>query len=545
MEEEKIDNISEMIISSYKRYIDLALLDEINIDSITELNKKIHVFDIETNYYLENSFEIYFPDEWHMDLFIKAMNSFFDKMFSKYIDLDILRIVGFIEQSQAFDISSKFIKYESVHEINNRFICEESLKSIKKIFPNYNDNLLINDILKIKKFYNLDKEILFESLNSSIDGIEHKPLFDYVYGNIDVTRLERDILRGIINHEMKMTSFNICFPEKLINSAFKLSISNKNNSIFEWNFINNPNKKIREKYLDFLISEELNVCNSCEEDKYSLIEFVLTSKFLTFEELNKFVLAIKSTDSFKSYDDYFDVNLLCIECNLNDDEKKIILEIIEDKYNSLIKGKTYKKNNNKKFRGKFFKERMHSYNSKIYENKCSKNTSFNIKSNNYINISKSNPAAVLKTEKQNILSKELNQAKTRIISRQIMKMTKEPLKSLLIKDINLESKMSNFINSKYFDSLIGITLYSVSKKINFNKESLENAKNEISEEFKIESIATLGNELLKIVDDSIKNMLEKIKTKKEIKNSPKIKKLSDGKKTDALSIKIKNALVKK
>lgn len=109
--------------------------------------------------------------------------------------------------------------------------------------------------------------------------------------------------------------------------------------------------------------------------------------------------------------------------------------------------------------------------------------------------------------------------------------------------------IEGFIDSKYFNSVVGAALFAGGNNISFNNESLENAKNEVFQEIKIESIASFGNEIIDIVRGSLIGVIEKftskskIDAKENVKDS-KPKKLSDGKKANTKANENKKTTVK-
>jgi hypothetical protein len=98
------------------------------------------------------------------------------------------------------------------------------------------------------------------------------------------------------------------------------------------------------------------------------------------------------------------------------------------------------------------------------------------------------------------------------------------------------SVIEGFVDSKYFNSVVVLHCL-LRNNISFNNESIENAKNKVFQEIKIESIASFGNEIVDIVKGSLIGVVEKFASKKRNESkenikSNKPKKLSDGKKAN-------------
>jgi hypothetical protein len=549
-------NRIEAISSLYDKYIRICLDTGINYEVMYNMRYNTgfyQAFDMIMYEFLTNSFKIKVKEK---DLFIEAMNS----IKSDYSFEEVMSIVKHINQVDAFKISLAFVEYDSASDIPNRFICEENMPLILNLFPNAKNDKTINKILRINSSVNPD-DFVYEYIISEIDDIEHQTL-DYMYGKIDVDEINNWFPIEYdeeyeISEELLLTSLNSNFPEELLQKAFESSIMD-NGCLEEWHWLSNPNQKIRESYLEFIAKNEEKVAKFCNGPlSKTIVGCVLSYKLIDYSDIEYLISLLKKKESIFSEDFVFSIEEMVDDSSYVGYKSKLIL-LLEKRYNELEKLEKAANSKEKpitetpinkkdKITNKITSDDLPvvnhlgsvAYRNKTPTNKCEtvvETTSSSKSTSNQKTFKKTN---LVRTEykKPNEAILELDQAKTRVISKQLIKLTSEPIKSFLLSKKIDNSMIEGFIDSKYFNSVVGAALFAGGNNISFNNKSLENAKNEVFQEIKIESIASFGNEIVDIVKGSLIGVVEKFASKKRNESkenikSNKPKKLSDGKKAN-------------
>ncbi len=549
-------NRIEAISSLYDKYIRICLDTGINYEVMYNMRYNTgfyQAFDMIMYEFLTNSFKIKVKEK---DLFIEAMNS----IKSDYSFEEVMSIVKHINQVDAFKISLAFVEYDSASDIPNRFICEENMPLILNLFPNAKNDKTINKILRINSSVNPD-DFVYEYIISEIDDIEHQAL-DYMYGKIDVDEINNWFPIEYdeeyeISEELLLTSLNSNFPEELLQKAFESSIMD-NGCLEEWHWLSNPNQKIRESYLEFIAKNEEKVAKFCNGPlSKTIVGCVLSYKLIDYSDIEYLISLLKKKESIFSEDFVFSIEEMVDDSSYVGYKSKLIL-LLEKRYNELEKLEKAANSKEKpitetpinkkdKITNKITSDDLPvvnhlgsvAYRNKTPTNKCEtvvETTSSSKSTSNQKTFKKTN---LVRTEykKPNEAILELDQAKTRVISKQLIKLTSEPIKSFLLSKKIDNSVIEGFIDSKYFNSVVGAALFAGGNNISFNNKSLENAKNEVFQEIKIESIASFGNEIVDIVKGSLIGVVEKFASKKRNESkenikSSKPKKLGDGKKAN-------------
>lgn len=504
--------------------------------------------------FLSESFEIEVKDR---GLFIEVMR----ELNCEYSFDEVMSIVRHIHQVDAFKISLEFVDYGKASDIPNRFICEENMRDILALFPNARNDKTINEILRLKAI--TDKEdFVYEYTNSEINDIGHAPLSYYAYGEIDENELEgifplEEDEEYDISEEVFLISFNNNFPEELLQTAFEASIHD-NFCLQDWHWLSNPNRIIRVKYLEFIAKNEEKVIKICGDSaSQTILEYILSHKMIDYSDVEDIVGLLKKKESIFSEDFVSSIEDMIYDSKYMGDRDKLF-DLLENRYHELeklekkedSKEKPVSKSPTDKKGNKTTKDTSDNvpivdhlgsvvYRNTTHPNKCKTvvvKTSSSKSLSNQKSFRKTN---LVKTEykKPSEVILELDQAKTRVISKQLIKLTSEPIKSFLLSKKIDNSVIEGFIDSKYFNSVVGAALFAGGNNISFNNKSLENAKNEVFQEIKIESIASFGNEIVDIVKGSLIGVVEKFASKKRNESkenikSSKPKKLGDGKKAN-------------
>lgn len=504
--------------------------------------------------FLSESFEIEVKDR---GLFIEVMR----ELNCEYSFDEVMSIVRHIHQVDAFKISLEFVDYGKASDIPNRFICEENMRDILALFPSARNDKTINEILRLKAI--TDKEdFVYEYTNSEINDIGHAPLSYYAYGEIDENELEgifpiEEDEEYDISEEVFLISFNNNFPEELLQTAFEASIHD-NFCLQDWHWLSNPNRIIRVKYLEFIAKNEEKVIKICGDSaSQTILEYILSHKMIDYSDVEDIVGLLKKKESIFSEDFVSSIEDMIYDSKYMGDRDKLF-DLLENRYHELeklekkedSKEKPVSKSPTDKKGNKTTKDTSDNvpivdhlgsvvYRNTTHPNKCKTvvvKTSSSKSLSNQKSFRKTN---LVKTEykKPSEVILELDQAKTRVISKQLIKLTSEPIKSFLLSKKIDNSVIEGFIDSKYFNSVVGAALFAGGNNISFNNKSLENAKNEVFQEIKIESIASFGNEIADIVKGSLIGVVEKFASKKRNESkenikSSKPKKLGDGKKAN-------------
>jgi hypothetical protein len=517
---------------------------------------------------LSEAFEISIKNR---DLFIEVMRAINDE----YSFDEVMSIVRHINQVDAFKISLEFVDYSEASDIPNRFICEENMEDILALFPNARNDKTINEVLRLKAIVD-EEDFVYEYTKSYINDIGHAPLSYYAYGEPDKNEikelfpLEEDEEYDF-SEEVFLISFNNNFPEELLEKAFQASIRD-DFSLQEWYWLSNPNRNIRAKYLEFIAKNEEKVIKICNDNSaQTIVEYILSHKMIDYSDIEHILGLLKKKESIFSEDLVSSIEYMVDDSNYMGDKGDLI-DLLENKYNELEKleirkdSKKEPKTSNKTTKN--VQAHVHPnigsvihapdiYLPKI-QTKCktsiakadSKKSQASQKS-----FKKSNLVQTVYEQKPSEIVIELNQAKTRVISKQIIKLTSEPIRSFLIKKEIDNSVINSFIESKCFNSIVGVALFAAGSKIEFNNESVENAKKEVFQEIKIESITSFGNELVDVVKDSLASVINKYSSANRIEESKnnlkskartktKTKKLSDGKKVNNRKVEAKKVSVK-
>lgn len=514
---------------------------------------------------LSEAFEISIKNR---DLFIEVMRAINDE----YSFDEVMSIVRHINQVDAFKISLEFVDYSEASDIPNRFICEENMEDILALFPNARNDKTINEVLRLKAIVD-EEDFVYEYTKSYINEIGHAPLSYYAYGEPDKNEikelfpLEEDEEYDF-SEEVFLISFNNNFPEELLEKAFQASIRD-DFSLQEWYWLSNPNRNIRAKYLEFIAKNEEKVIKICKDNSaQTIIEYILSHKMVDYSDIEHILGLLNKKESIFPEDLVSSIEYMVDDSNYMGDKGDLI-DLLENKYNELEKleirkdSKEEPKTSNKTTKN--VQAHIHPnigsvihapdiYLPKI-QTKCktsiakadSKKSQASQKS-----FKKSNLVQTVYEQKPSEIVIELNQAKTRVISKQIIKLTSEPIRSFLTKKEIDNSVINSFIESKCFNSIVGVALFAAGSKIEFNNESVENAKKEVFQEIKIESIASFGNELVDVVKDSLASVINKYSSANRIEESKnnlkskartktKTKKLSDGKKVNNRKVETKKA----
>lgn len=518
--------------------------------------------------FLSESFEIEVKDR---GLFIEVMR----ELNYEYSFDEVMSIVKHINQVDAFKISLEFVDYGEASDIPNRFICEKNMRDILELFPNARNDKSINEVLRLKAITD-EEDFVYEYTNSEINDIRQAPLSYYAYGELDENELKEifpleEDEEYDISEEVFLVSFNNNFPEELLQTAFEASIRD-DFSLQEWYWLSNPNRNIRAKYLEFIAKNEEKVIKICKDNSaQTIIEYILSHKMIDYSDIEHILGLLKKKESIFPEDLVSSIEYMVDDSNYMGDRDKLI-DLLENRYNELEKleirkdSKEEPKTSNKTTKN--VQAHIHPnigsvihapdiYLPKI-QTKCktsiakadSKKSQASQKS-----FKKSNLVQTVYEQKPSEIVIELNQAKTRVISKQIIKLTSEPIRSFLTKKEIDNSVINSFIESKCFNSIVGVALFAAGSKIEFNNESVENAKKEVFQEIKIESIASFGNELVDVVKDSLASVINKYSSANRIEESKnnlkskartktKTKKLSDGKKVNNRKVEAKKVSVK-
>ena len=504
--------------------------------------------------FLAESFEIEVKDR---GLFIEVMR----ELNYEYSFDEVMSIVKHINQVDAFKISLEFIDYGEASDIPNRFICEENMRDILELFPNARNDKSINEVLRLKAITD-EEDFVYEYTNSEINDIGQAPLSYYAYGELDENELKEifpleEDEEYDISEEVFLVSFNNNFPEELLQTAFEASIHD-NFCLQDWHWLSNPNRIIRVKYLEFIAKNEEKVIKICGDSaSQTILEYILSHKMIDYSDVEDIVGLLKKKESIFSEDFVSSIEDMIYDSKYMGDRDKL-LDLLKNRYHELeklerkedSKEKPVSKSPTDKKGNKTTKDTSDNvpivdhlgsviYRNTTHPNKCKTVVVKTSSSKSLSNQRSFRKTHLVKTEhkKSNEVILEFDQAKTRVISKQLIKLTSEPIKSFLLSKKIDNSVIEGFIDSKYFNSVVGAALFAGGNNISFNNESLENAKNEVFQEIKIESIASFGNEIVDIVKGSLIGVVEKFASKKRNESkenikSNKPKKLSDGKKAN-------------
>lgn len=504
--------------------------------------------------FLSESFEIEVKDR---GLFIEVMR----ELNYEYSFDEVMSIVKHINQVDAFKISLEFVDYGEASDIPNRFICEENMRDILELFPNARNDKTINEVLKLKAITD-EEDFVYEYTNSEINDIGKAPLSYYAYGELDENELKEifpleEDEEYDISEEVFLVSFNSYFPEELLQTAFEASIHD-NFCLQDWHWLSNPNRIIRVKYLEFIAKNEEKVIKICGDSaSQTILEYILSHKMIDYSDVEDIVGLLKKKESIFSEDFVSSIEDMIYDSKYMGDRDKL-LDLLKNRYHELeklerkedSKEKPVSKSPTDKKGNKTTKDTSDNvpivdhlgsvvYRNTTHPNKCKTVVVTNSSSKSLSNQKSFRKTHLVKTEykKPNEIVLELNQAKTRVISKQLIKLTSEPIKSFLLSKKIDNSVIEGFIDSKYFNSVVGAALFAGGNNISFNNKSLENAKNEVFQEIKIESISSFGNEIVDIVRGSLIGVIEKFTSKRKIHSKENVKdskpkKLSDGKKAN-------------
>lgn len=504
--------------------------------------------------FLAESFEIEVKDR---GLFIEVMR----ELNYEYSFDEVMSIVKHINQVDAFKISLEFVDYGEASDIPNRFICEKNMRDILELFPNARNDKSINEVLRLKAITD-EEDFVYEYTNSEINDIRQAPLSYYAYGELDENELKEifpleEDEEYDISEEVFLVSFNNNFPEELLQTAFEASIHD-NFCLQDWHWLSNPNRIIRVKYLEFIAKNEEKVIKICGDSaSQTILEYILSHKMIDYSDVEDIVGLLKKKESIFSEDFVSSIEDMIYDSKYMGDRDKLF-DLLENRYHELeklekkedSKEKPVSKSPTDKKGNKTTKDTSDNvpivdhlgsvvYRNTTHPNKCKTVVAATSSSKSLSNQKSFRKTHLVKTEykKPNEIVLELDQAKTRIISKQLIKLTSEPIKSFLLSKKIDSSVINGFIDSKYFNSVVGAALFAGGNNISFNNESIENAKNKVFQEIKIESIASFGNEIVDIVKGSLIGVVEKFASKKRNESkenikSSKPKKLGDGKKAN-------------
>lgn len=523
--------------------------------------------------FLSESFEIEVKDR---GLFIEVMR----ELNYEYSFDEVMSIVKHINQVDAFKISLEFVDYGEASDIPNRFICEKNMRDILELFPNARNDKSINEVLRLKAITD-EEDFVYEYTNSEINDIRQAPLSYYAYGELDENELKEifpleEDEEYDISEEVFLVSFNNNFPEELLQTAFEASIHD-NFCLQDWHWLSNPNRIIRVKYLEFIAKNEEKVIKICGDSaSQTILEYILSHKMIDYSDIEHILGLLKKKESIFPEDLVSSIEYMVDDSKYMGDRDKLI-DLLENRYNELeklerkedSKEKPVSKSPTDKKGNKTTKDTSDNvpivdhlgsvvYRNTTHPNKCKTvvvKTSSSKSLSNQRSFKKSNLVQTVYEQKPSEIVIELNQAKTRVISKQIIKLTSEPIRSFLTKKEIDNSVINSFIESKCFNSIVGVALFAAGSKIEFNNESVENAKKEVFQEIKIESIASFGNELVDVVKDSLASVINKYSSANRIEESKnnlkskartktKTKKLSDGKKVNNRKVEAKKVSVK-
>ena len=370
--------------------------------------------------------------------------------------------------------------YDFLLESNT--VTKTSLKVSEKVFNKNRD--LENNIYAFHNsslFMNRNGQYIKDYLSQYIDNNEWISLCS---GEIDKEFLEKVMKEDEYvenNGYNYLIKTNPNFPVEFVSLAFERD--EYEGEPFDFN----PNIKVRQKYYSLVIEYEKFIAETYTEGYIATCIF--EGPYLTYDEANTLIESVKMKESLVSYATR---NMSCdsiISTHMSKKEKEKIIEKIKYKIEELSKDNSEDKD-------------------KLPAKKVP--TSKKIGKIEYVTSSqKEEEIFPIKVDIVSPFREDINPALVRVASKQLVKLVESPVKGLINRsDIFTEGFSNKATNSKAIRPILGLLIHKAIEDVEFNNKKAEEIKNEVSHELKVEGMASIGNELVDIVKDAVKKILE-------------------------------------